>query len=174
MTYFRTGLDETLQEELLEAFNHIDKDKDGLLSPAEILALYKALGHVRSLCEVKESMSNLCGRPTNYITLVEFMNIIGRSLASSNCEYDLRESFRYLVKNDDQYANPNTFSIRLNSVAGKTSREEAAIILESADTDGDGRISVEEFIDIMRSGFMRSPKCCSEECCHHFGCNKWA
>ncbi|KAF8566341.1 hypothetical protein P879_06954 [Paragonimus westermani] len=155
MNYFSTGLDPTLESELLEAFQYIDKDKDGVIRPDEMLNLYHVLGQRATLEEVKTNMSRLSSNQSGRITVVDFMNILGRSLSTRSCEYELPEVFKLLDRNGDGYISPEELAQRLTAVMETTTREEALIILESIDVDGDKQISLEEFMALMRSGFVK-------------------
>ncbi|CAL8068261.1 unnamed protein product [Calicophoron daubneyi] len=156
MANFQTGMNPDLESELMEAFQLIDKNNDGYITADDLNSTCRTLGMGLSAAEVEKGVDVLSLRSKPLITVADFIKIIGRTLSSRRGEEYLSQIFRFFDRSDTGKINAEELASRLSAVVRPTTVEEANLILDNVDRDGDRKISSDEFSSIMRSGFREN------------------
>lgn len=144
----RQLVDEGLAD-LRAAFDLFDTNGDGRLDADELGSALARLGQRTSPAEVRLLISSVSRRDT--IGFAEFVRLVEPAPVGLDPEGEVREAFDLLDQDHDGYISGR----ELRSAVVRT-REgtpaEADGIVAAADSDGDGRISFDEFRELMLTG----------------------
>jgi Ca2+-binding EF-hand superfamily protein len=147
-------------ENAREFFRSKDKDGNGILDINEIRDLYKDLcKHYEQKFDDKlvlRFLNKLDKNKTNKVTENSFVELIVKPLTHYSIRNDcIALCFLMLDKNQCGYLNRTQLNIALTDAGKKTGISYTDVQLEqmfkSIDTNGDGRISLEEFLSLFDS-----------------------
>ena len=138
-----------------DLFKLMDKDGDGFVTAREIQYLFKTiLGRSTTKSEIltilKEIDMNNDGK-IEYDEFVEYMKqkkVIDEE--NSSGEGKLARMFEIFDKDGDGSIDKTELQAILSLTGEKISREEVAVIMQEADTDGNGCIDFNEFKQMMK------------------------
>jgi len=140
-----TELSPAEQEEIREAFDLFDKDKDGKLNADELASTLRALGQNPSQLEVKELFAKT---PMNF---ADFLSLMKKRHKPTDNEDQLRQAFKIFDQHNTGYVQIAELRHVLVSVGEKLSKEEVDGVLKDADSDNDGKINLQDFLRVMKS-----------------------
>merc|ERR1719235_657847 len=150
LAYERPGLTEDEIDEIREAFNLFDTDGSGTIDPKELKAAMQSLGFETKNPTIYQMIDDLDRDSTGgAIDFEEFLDAICSKLGDRESRDGIGKIFSLF--DDDK---TGSISIRnLKRVAkelGETmSEEDLREMIERADSNGDGEISLEDFYTIM-------------------------
>ncbi|KAH9279492.1 putative calmodulin-like protein 2 [Echinococcus granulosus] len=132
--------------ELREIFNCFDTDGNGTISREEFAKILNVVSLNPSAVQLKLLMSQVDINGDGQIAFDEFVECFGaKELTSTPDVATLQETFRVFDKDNDGYITPDELQTVLRQMGLEVSGSDAADILAEADTDGDGRVTFEEF-----------------------------
>ena len=147
--YERPGLTEDEIEEIKEAFDLFDTDGSGTIDPKELKSAMESLGFEAKNQTIYQMISDLDKDGSGAIDFDEFLDMMTARLSDKDSRDDINKVFRLF---DDEKAGFITIK-NLRRVAkelGETMTDEELLeMIERADSDGDGRVTPEDFYNIM-------------------------
>lgn len=149
----RVELTEEQRQEIREAFELFDSDKNGLIDAHEVKVAMRALGFDAKKEEVMRLMDEVCNTRDQHnqplMDLIGFTDIMTDKFATRDPRQEMIKAFQLF---DEQ----NTGKISLRSLrrvarelGENLSDDELQAMIEEFDHDGDGEINLEEFLAIM-------------------------
>ena len=158
--YIRPGLTEDEIEEIKEAFDLFDTDGSGSIDPKELRAAMQSLGFEalkvidNQLKRAKnqtiyQMITDLDKNKSGNIDFEEFLDMMTARMSDKDTREDINKVFRLF---DDDTSGSITIR-NLRRVArelGETmTDEELQEMVERADSNGDGAVSMDDFYNIM-------------------------
>ena len=140
--------------ELHEAFNIFDVESDGSIAASQLMLLMKALKQKISENELDNIFNEYNIDKNGQIYFNQFLKIMAKRLKNiqEDEDEDLKRSFSYLDRNKNGLISINEIRYMvLHSKKVDISESDIETIIREADTDGDGLISLEEFMTVMKN-----------------------
>ena len=146
----RRELTEEQRQEIKEAFDLFDTDGSGTIDAKELKVAMRALGFEPKKEEIKKMISEVDKDHSGVIDFPEFLDLMTAKMAERDPREEMLKAFRLF---DDDETGKISFK-NLKRVAKELGEnmtdEEIQEMIEEADRDGDGEISEEEFMRIMK------------------------
>ena len=148
-TYERPGLSKEEIEEIREAFNLFDTDGSGSIDPRELKSAMQSLGFEAKNQTIFQMISDLDKNKSGSIDFEEFLDMMTARMSDKDTREDIAKVFRLF---DDDTSGSITLR-NLRRVAkelGETmTDEELQEMVDRADSNGDGAVSMDDFYNIM-------------------------
>jgi len=146
-----SGLTEEQLQELRDGFNSVDEDGGGTLSHDEVHRFLTQLGQTCTMEEVKAMIKEVDTDGNGEIDFDEFTILMQKALENVDPEEELKWAFSLFNSSGSGAITPeelmDTFMAELGEAV---STDEAKAMLEAADADGDGHVSLEDFISLVQ------------------------
>merc|ERR1712023_251331 len=143
-------LTEEQRQEIREAFDLFDTDGSGTIDAKELKVAMRALGFEPKKEEIKKMISDIDKDGSGTIDFNEFLEMMTAKMGEKDSREEILKAFRLF---DDDETGKITFR-NLKRVAKELCEfmtdEELQEMIDEADRDGDGEISEEEFLRIMK------------------------
>ena len=147
--YERPGLTEDEIEEIKEAFDLFDTDGSGTIDPKELKSAMESLGFEAKNQTIYQMISDLDKDGSGAIDFDEFLDMMTARLSDKDSREDINKVFR-LFDDEKQGAITIKNLRRVAKELGETMTDEELLeMIERADSDGDGRVTAEDFYNIM-------------------------
>ena len=140
--------------ELHEAFNIFDVESNGSISSKQLIILMNALKQNPTQNEIEKILSEFNIDMNGQIYFNQFLKIMAKRLKNIKEDEDkyLKSLFSNLDRNNNGLISVHEIRyIVTHSKENNISQNDIEIIMKEADTDGDGLISFEEFMTIMKN-----------------------
>jgi len=141
---------EEQKQEIKEAFDLFDTDGSGNIDQKELKVAMRALGFEPKREEIKKMIADVDTNGSGVIDYNEFLDMMTQKMAERDPREEMLKAFRLF---DDDETGKISFR-NLKRVAKELGEnmtdDEIQEMIEEADRDGDGEISEEEFMRIMR------------------------
>lgn len=131
-------------------FKRLDKDKDGWITIHDVLKGLKSLGHSVHESTVKEIIEdNEVRIKNNKVQLQGFLIVVAKVKPDDGATIlELQDVFKKLDQDHDGYISARDLrTAQINGI--KYTDEEIQDLIELTDTDGDGKISFNEFANMI-------------------------
>ena len=133
--------------EAQETFNFFDKDRDGKISLDELKNMVMLLsGETATEEGINEMLKNVDLNGDGEIDFEEFYAAMKKD--SITVTEELEEAFKVFDKDNDGFISPEELRSTMESMGETVSKEEIDAMIEKADLNGDGKISICEFVKI--------------------------
>ncbi|XP_074095948.1 uncharacterized protein LOC141525375 [Cotesia typhae] len=146
----KLDLSEQQRADIKEAFDLFDKDGTGIIASKELKIVLRALGFEYKREELKKLTSKVDPDNEGVISYEDFLHLVAEKMSEKDDTQEVMRAFKLF---DDDGTGKITFK-NLKRVAkelGETlTDEEIQEMIDEADRDGDGAISPEEFLRIMK------------------------
>lgn len=143
-------LTEDQKTDIKEAFDLFDPDGTGKIATKELKIAMRALGFEPKKEELKKLVADIDPDCLGKLSFEEFLNIMSVKMLEKDPKEEILRAFRLF---DDDETGKISFK-NLKRVARELGEnltdEELQEMIDEADKDGDGEISQEEFMRIMR------------------------
>ncbi|KAH7316388.1 hypothetical protein B0J17DRAFT_687221 [Rhizoctonia solani] len=136
-------------EELREAFQIFDKNGDGQITTTELSSLLHALS--TPIQDVEAILTQADTNEDGALDLGEFLILMGERLNfGQKSDRELRDVFERFDRDGSGTIERAELGRAVALLGDKLTDQELAMIMHEVDTDGDGRVSFEEFTRMMR------------------------
>jgi centrin-1 len=146
----RSELTEEQKQEIKEAFDLFDTDGSGTIDAKELKVAMRALGFEPKKEEIRKMIADVDKDGSGVIDYTEFLDMMTSKMAERDPREEMIKAFRLF---DDDETGKISFK-NLKRVAKELGEnmtdEEIQEMIDEADRDGDGEISEEEFMRIMK------------------------
>ena len=143
-------LTEEQKQEIREAFDLFDTDGSGSIDAKELKVAMRALGFEPKKEEVQKMINDVDADGSGQIEWEEFLKMMTTKILNRDPMEEIKKAFKLF---DDDNTGKITFK-NLKRVAKelgeKITDEELQEMIDEADRDGDGEVSEEDFIRIMK------------------------
>ncbi|KAG7464947.1 hypothetical protein MATL_G00170990 [Megalops atlanticus] len=143
-------LTEELRQEIREAFELFDTDGSGHIDVKELKVAMRALGFEPKKEEIKRMINEVDKEGTGKIDFNDFLTVMTQKMAEKDSKEEILKAFRLF---DDDETGKISFR-NLKRVAKELGEnltdEELQEMIDEADRDGDGEVSQQEFLRIMK------------------------
>ena len=139
--------------ELHEAFNIFDIDSDGSIETSQLGMLMNALKQYPTKEELNKIIKETDIEHTNQIYFNQFLKIMAKRIKDTKDDEDkyLKSLFLSLDRNNNGLISIHEIRYIVTHSGENLSEKEIEFLMKEADTDGDGYISYEEFMMIMKN-----------------------
>ena len=139
--------------ELHEAFNIFDIDSDGSIETSQLGMLMNALKQYPTKEELNNIIKETDIEHTNQIYFNQFLKIMAKRIKDTKDDEDkyLKSLFLSLDRNKNGLISIHEIRYIVTHSSENLSDKEIEFLMKEADTDGDGYISYEEFMMIMKN-----------------------
>lgn len=141
------------RDQVTEAFELFDSDGDGHLMVSEAASAIRALGHILTDTDIKNSLKQQGVDARGRVTLVQFKKIHG-SLPSQDYARQLEDAFKTVDKEGSGFVMASELRHLLTNMGDKLADEDFAILLEELDIDSNGRVQFKEFVRLLKSKWI--------------------
>ena len=139
--------------ELHEAFNIFDVESNGSISVSQLIMLMKALKQSPNKTELDNILNEFNVEKNGQIYFNQFLKIMAKKLKNIKEDEDkyLKSLFSSLDRNNNGLISIHEIRYIVTHSCKDISESDIETIMKEADTDGDGLISFEEFMTIMKN-----------------------
>jgi len=137
------------QEEIKEAFQLFDKDQDGKITGEELGTVMRALGQNPTQAQIKEIVGQISRN--GFIDLQSFLGMMKKRMKSNDGEDQIKEAFKVFDRNGSGFIEVAELKHVLTTLGEKLSVQEVDGVMKEADSDGDGKINLQDFLRVMKS-----------------------
>ena len=139
--------------ELHEAFNIFDVESDGSIDSKQLLILMNSLKQYPNQKELEKILNEFNIDKNGQIYFNQFLKIMAKRLKNIKEDEDryLKNLFSSLDRNNNGLISIHEIRYIVTHSSENISEKDIETIMKEADTDGDGLISFEEFMTIMKN-----------------------
>ena len=139
--------------ELHEAFNIFDVESDGSIDSKQLIILMNSLKQYPSKKELDKILDEFNIDKNGLIYFNQFLKIMAKRLKDIKEDEDrhLKNLFSSLDRNNNGLISIHEIRYIVTHSSENISEKDIETIMKEADTDGDGLISLEEFMTIMKN-----------------------
>ena len=139
--------------ELHEAFNIFDVESDGSIEASQLMMLMNSLKQYPTKEEIEAILKELDLNNDGQIYFNQFLKIMAKRLKDIKKDEDryLKSLFNSLDRNNNKLISIHEIRYIVTHSGENISDKDIETIMKEADTDGDGYISFEEFMMIMKN-----------------------
>ena len=139
--------------ELHEAFNIFDVESDGSIDSKQLIILMNSLKQYPSKKELEKILNEFNIDKNGQIYFNQFLKIMAKRLKNIKEDEDryLKNLFSNLDRNNNGLISIHEIRYIVTHSSENISEKDIETIMKEADTDGDGLISFEEFMTIMKN-----------------------
>ncbi|KAK3528611.1 hypothetical protein QTP70_005348 [Hemibagrus guttatus] len=145
-------------EELREAFEEFDKDKDGLISCKDLGNLMRTMGYMPTEMELIELGQNINMNLGGQVDFEDFVELMAPKLLAETAGMigmkELRDAFKQFDMDGDGEITTEELKLAMSKLLGENmSHKEIDAVVREVDDNGDGTVDFEE---VTSSMFTRS------------------
>lgn len=138
------------KNDIKEAFDLFDTEGTGKIDTKELKVAIRALGFEPKKEEIKKMISEIDVEGSGKLSFDNFMTLVSVKMAEKDSKEEIMKAFRLFDDDETGKISFNNLK-RVASELGETlTDEELQEMIDEADRDGDGEISQDEFLRIMK------------------------
>ncbi|XP_061353313.1 probable calcium-binding protein CML11 [Gastrolobium bilobum] len=148
------NLDDEQIAELREIFRSFDRNNDGSLTQLELSSLLRSLGLKPSPEQLESFIQKADTNNNGLVEFSEFVALVAPELLPAKSPYSeeqLRQLFRIFDRDGNGFITAAELAHSMARLGHALTAEELTGMIKEADTDGDGRISYQEFAQAITS-----------------------
>lgn len=166
MASYESKLSKEVQAEIKEAFDLFDKNGDGEITTHELDLVIRALGQQATEAELQDMINEVDADGNGMIEFSEFLTLMERRMMDTTAEDEVLAAFKVFDENNDGFITASELRTVMQNLGAKLNDEEIDKMVAEADTDGDGQINYEEFVQMMaceKHGIVKAVQECKAE-----------
>ena len=137
--------------EFREAFQAFDKDGNGSITTKELGTVMRSLGQNLSEAEIKEMIDIVDEDKNGTIDFQEFLHLMARKMKIIGKEEELLDAFNILDRDGSGKISKYELRYIIMSTDSKIKGDDIEDIIKTIGTDEEGKIDLQDFIDILMS-----------------------
>ncbi|KAM9250658.1 centrin-3 [Cariama cristata] len=145
----RRELTEEQRQEIKDAFELFDTDKDRAINYHELKVAMRALGFDVKKADVLKILKDYDREATGKITFEDFNEVVTDWILDRDPQEEILKAFKLFDDDDSGKISLRNLRRVARELGENMSDEELRAMIEEFDKDGDGEINQEEFIAIM-------------------------
>ncbi|XP_035166372.1 centrin-3 isoform X1 [Oxyura jamaicensis] len=145
----RRELTEEQKQEIKDAFELFDTDKDRAINYHELKVAMRALGFDVKKADVLKILKDYDREATGKITFEDFNEVVTDWILDRDPQEEILKAFKLFDDDDSGKISLRNLRRVARELGENMSDEELRAMIEEFDKDGDGEINQEEFIAIM-------------------------
>jgi Ca2+-binding EF-hand superfamily protein len=147
--YERPGLTEDEITEIKEAFDLFDSDGSGTIDPSELMNAMRSIGFESKSQTIYRMLSDADRDKSGALDFGEFLDMMSARNSDKEGSYDVEQIFNLFDEDRNGYITVENLRRVIRELGETMTEEEISEIIASADSDNDGRITLEDFTHIM-------------------------
>lgn len=136
-------------DEYRSVFQIFDKNGDDKISTTELGAVLSKFGQDPSDDKIQEMITEYDTDGNGTIEFKEFLDIMAKKMNETHSDDEIREAFRLFDKDSNGYITGDELKEIMAVLGEDLSDKEVEDMINTADSDADGRINYHEFVRIM-------------------------
>ncbi|XP_028829185.1 centrin-3 [Denticeps clupeoides] len=145
----RRELTDEQKDEIKEAFELFDTDKDKQIDYHELKVAMRALGFEVKKVDVLKILKDYDREGNGKITFDDFKEVVTDRILDRDPKEEILKAFKLFDDDDSGKISLRNLRRVARELGEDMSEEELRAMIDEFDTDGDGEINQEEFISIM-------------------------
>ncbi|XP_077318533.1 centrin-3 isoform X1 [Lithobates pipiens] len=142
-------LTEEQKQEIKDAFDLFDTDKDKAIDYHELKVAMRALGFDVKKADVLRILKDYDGEATGKISFDDFNEVVTDLILERDPQEEMLKAFKLFDDDDSGKINLRNLRRVSRELGENMTDEELRAMIDEFDKDGDGEINIEEFISIM-------------------------
>merc|ERR1719454_604870 len=143
-------LTEEQKQEIREAFDLFDTDGSGSIDAKELKVAMRALGFEPTKEEIKKMINDIDKDGSGTIDFNEFLQMMTAKMSERDSTEEILKAFRLFDDDETGFITLKNLRRIAKEIGETMTDEELQEMIEEADRDGDGQVSEEEFLRIMK------------------------
>ncbi|RDB26625.1 Calmodulin [Hypsizygus marmoreus] len=132
-----------------DAFSLFDRDNDGTITTFELGTVMRKLGQDPTDAELQSMINEVDVDRNGTIDFKEFLNMMARSLQDMDGDTEMALAFQVFDKDRSGKISAAELKQVMLSLGEPLTDREIEAMMQEADVNGDGEISLQEFIRMM-------------------------
>lgn len=146
----KSMLTEEQRQEIKEAFDLFDTDGTGKIDAKELKVAMRALGFEPNREEIRRLISDIDRSGTGSIEYQDFLELMMHKMGERDPVEEMRKAFRLFIDDESDKISLRHLKRVAKELGEGMNEDELQEMIEEADRDGDGEISEDDFIRIMK------------------------
>lgn len=146
----RSALSEEQRQEIKEAFDLFNTDGTGRIDAKELKVAMRALGFEPKREEIRRMISEIDRSGSGSIEYQDFLELMTFKMGERDPVEEMRKAFRLFLDDDSDRICLRHLKRVAKELGEAMTEEELQEMIDEADRDGDGEISEEDFVRIMK------------------------
>merc|ERR1719450_1931441 len=143
-------LTEEQKQEIKEAFDLFDTDGSGTIDSKELKVAMRALGFEPKKEEIRKMIDDIDKDGSGAIDFNEFLEMMTQKMSEKDSKEEILKAFRLFDDDETGFITLKNLRRVSKDIGENMSDEELQEMIDEADRDGDGQVSEEEFLRIMK------------------------
>ncbi|KAK4887091.1 hypothetical protein RN001_003362 [Aquatica leii] len=143
-------LSDEQKTDIREAFDLFDTEGVGKIDTKELKVAIRALGFEPKKEEIKKMIADIDTQGTGKLSFDEFLQLMSIKMAEKDSKEEILKAFRLFDDDDTGKISFKNLKRVAKELGENLTDEELQEMIDEADRDGDGEISQEEFLRIMK------------------------
>uniref|UniRef100_A0A7R9V3B1 Caltractin n=1 Tax=Chlamydomonas euryale TaxID=1486919 RepID=A0A7R9V3B1_9CHLO len=136
--------------ELKEAFELFDADGGGTIDMTELRVAMKALGFEQTKEEVRKTVWEIDSDGSGTISFEEFVSLVTKQSQGKDKKQELKEAYKLFDQEPKGHISLVDLQRAADELGENVDNEQLQSMLEVADHDGDGLVSLADFYNTFR------------------------
>ena len=137
--------------ETRDIFDQFDRDGDGYITVEDLKGALLSMGKDLTDDELRQLISEADLDGDGKVSFKEFLSMSAATkMREIHEDTELKEAFDFYDANKDGLVSVTELQSALKRLGMPVSHEEAQRMIKAADTDGDGQVSFDEFVILMK------------------------
>ncbi|KAB0798836.1 hypothetical protein PPYR_06716 [Photinus pyralis] len=143
-------LSDEQKTDIREAFDLFDTEGAGKIDTKELKVAIRALGFEPKKEEIKKMIADIDPDGTGKLSFEEFLQLMSVKMAEKDSKEEILKAFRLFDDDDTGKISFKNLKRVAKELGENLTDEELQEMIDEADRDGDGEISQDEFLRIMK------------------------